>query len=92
MPDRAVTCAVDDVPDVIAELASVMVGVVGGVTEGVTVTATVPGALVAPAAFFSVALSVSVPAEPEVNVTVLTPALVTPPVALVMVPLVTDQA
>jgi hypothetical protein len=92
MPDRAVTWAVDDVPDVTAPSVSVIDGVTGGVTDSVTLTEAVPGALVVPAVFFSVTLSVSVPGEPDVNVTVLTPALVTPPAALVRVPLVIDHA
>lgn len=92
MPARAVTRAVDDVPEVTDVSASVIDGVAGGVTESVTATVAVPGALVALAAFRSMALSVSVPGEPDVNVTVLTPALVTPLVALVSVPLVIDHA
>ena len=92
MPARAVTRAVDDVPDVTDASASVMDGVAGGVTDRMTATVAVPGALVALAVFRSVTPSVSVPGEPEVNVTVLTPALVTPLVALVIVPLVIDHA
>jgi hypothetical protein len=92
MPERAVTLAVDGAPAVMALLASVIVGVTGCATEEVTATDAVPGALVAFAVFFSVTLSVRLPTDPEVKVTLLTPALVTPATALVMVPLVMDQA
>ena len=92
IPERAVTDADDEVPDVIEDAASVMVGVTGWVTVPVTEIDALPGALVVPAAFVSVAESVSVPAEPEVKVTVLTPLLVTPLVELVMVPSVIDHA
>ena len=92
MPARAVTLAVEGAPAVSALDARVIVGVTGGATDEVTATDAVPGALVAFAVFFSVTLSVSEPTAPEVKVTLLTPALVTPLAALVIVPLVIDHA